>query len=575
MKKIFAFTLIIFSLVSCLASCDQGTPEKEHEHTYEWVTSKETHFKQYTCGCASPDVAEVHLDEDGDLYCDVCNYYTSKQEHIGHTYKWITTEETHFKQYTCGCSSPDVAEAHLDEDGDLFCDVCNYAYSFCGLPEVYYLSTYENWIETLTAENVAKVRTISEYVGVAPGSLKTIESSTDKGAISRIIEEYMKLEMSPIAPEEALVDGGSAFTIEFILNDGTVRSLYFNNGNYSNNWQYFELLSVPTFKEDDKTWTSCGFVSYSGVGTVCSYVPEMSFYNPTPICQIPLDELEFQYDVDVDLAEIKPYNLLVQTDFGDLTFITPDIFYIDGGRGICCVLVGKDLDELISEYSESNDEYYCTVLIEAFWKKNPDAEFVSIRNCYGKFESGAIVAMIDSGAYDEAEWQEIIDDVVIQYTNGNRIIVLYNNEFYTLTEAYDQGYITADELNVIADLHNYEDIDDDTSTFENIGDIERCVSEQWTLMKNFKIIEITVDTVDSPEHEPNWLGIKYSYTVDGDVETNFIGYDFSYDEFLMLYDDNNDFLVYSLTDGIVDSIESDSLAVIWGAIEWYFSAIEW
>ena len=218
MKKIFAFTLIIFSLVACLASCDQGTHEKEHEHTYEWVTSKETHFKQYTCGCSSPDVAEVHSDDDGDLYCDVCNYYTSKQEHIGHTYKWITTGETHFKQYTCGCSSPDVVEAHLDEDGDLFCDVCNYAYSFCGLPEVYYLSTYENWIETLTAENVAKVRTISEHVGIAPGSLKTIESSTDKGAISRLIEAYIKLEMSPIAPEEALISGGSAFTIEFIIN---------------------------------------------------------------------------------------------------------------------------------------------------------------------------------------------------------------------------------------------------------------------------------------------------------------------------------------------------------------------
>lgn len=456
MKKIFTFMLIIFSLVVCLISCDQGTPEKEHEHTYEWVTSKETHFKQYTCGCSSPDVAEVHLDDDGDLYCDVCNYYTAKQEHIGHTYKWITTGETHFKQYTCGCSSPDVVEAHLDEDGDLFCDVCNYAYSFCGLPEVYYLSTYENWIETLTAEDVAKVRTISEHVGIAPGSLKTIESSTDKGAISRLIEAYIKLEMSPIAPEEALISGGSAFTIEFILNDGTVRSLYFNNGNYYNPaisyCQYFELLSVPTFREDDKTWTSCGFVSYSGVGTVCSYVPAMSA-KPTPICQIPLDELEFAYDVDVNFAEIEPYGRLVQTDFGDLTFITPDIFYIDGG--VCCVLVGKDLDELISEYSESNDEYYCTVLIEAFREKNPGVEFVSIRKYYGKFESGAIVAMIDSGAYDEALWQEIIDDVVIQYTDGNRIIVLYNNEFYTLTEAYDQGYITADELNVIADLHNY------------------------------------------------------------------------------------------------------------------------
>ena len=85
-------------------------------------------------------------------------------------------------------------------------------------------------------------------------------------------------------------------------------------------------------------------------------------------------------------------------------------------------------------------------LIEAYYLKNPSAENVSIVHYYGEFASGALVAMIDNGGgYDDALWEEII--------NGNRITVLYENEFYTLTDAYNNGYITDEELISIADKH--------------------------------------------------------------------------------------------------------------------------
>ena len=93
------------------------------------------------------------------------------------------------------------------------------------------------------------------------------------------------------------------------------------------------------------------------------------------------------------------------------------------------------------------------VLIEAFWMHDLRADFVSVRKYYGEFDSGAIVAMIDSGDYPCVVWEELVGNTVIAYGDGNRILVLYNGEFYTLPEAYAAGYITEEDLAIISDLH--------------------------------------------------------------------------------------------------------------------------
>ena len=95
------------------------------------------------------------------------------------------------------------------------------------------------------------------------------------------------------------------------------------------------------------------------------------------------------------------------------------------------------------------------VLIETYWVTIPEADSVSVIHYYGEYESGAIVAMMTCSEYDytEALWDEIIDGVVIHYSNGNRIIVLYEGEFYTLTEAYNNGYLSAEDLAVISEKH--------------------------------------------------------------------------------------------------------------------------
>ncbi len=93
------------------------------------------------------------------------------------------------------------------------------------------------------------------------------------------------------------------------------------------------------------------------------------------------------------------------------------------------------------------------LLIETYWLLNCEADYVFIRNYYGAYESGAIVAMIDAGDYTCATWIEMIDNYDIQYNDGNRIIVLYDGAFYTLTEAYEKGYLSEADIVDIRDKH--------------------------------------------------------------------------------------------------------------------------
>ena len=75
MKKLL-FLLLTLTIVLCLASCDwfETKPDDNHEHTWEYVQYETGHFKQYTCGCPSPDIMGEHCDNDGDYVCDECGY---------------------------------------------------------------------------------------------------------------------------------------------------------------------------------------------------------------------------------------------------------------------------------------------------------------------------------------------------------------------------------------------------------------------------------------------------------------------------------------------------------------------
>ena len=104
--------------------------EEEHEHTGEWHTSESTHYYQYTCGCSSPDIAELHSDYDENFICDICGYVMNEHEH---TYAYNHDNIGHGWSYTCGCMTPPNFAQHFDGDGDGKCDEdsCGYEYAEC------------------------------------------------------------------------------------------------------------------------------------------------------------------------------------------------------------------------------------------------------------------------------------------------------------------------------------------------------------------------------------------------------------------------------------------------------------
>ena len=75
MKKLLLLTLVVILTLICLASCKLiHSTLNIGEHTYEYIQYETGHFKQYTCGCPSPDILGLHLDTDENGACDVCGY---------------------------------------------------------------------------------------------------------------------------------------------------------------------------------------------------------------------------------------------------------------------------------------------------------------------------------------------------------------------------------------------------------------------------------------------------------------------------------------------------------------------
>lgn len=126
-----ALLLIIFVVCMLFTSCEifkdfnsDSMNENSHDdHMFEYIAYESGHFKQYTCGCPSPEIMGMHIDEDRNANCDICDYTMDEHEHI---YEWFKTEGGHCMTYLCGCAYDTVLFAHVDDDDDAICDMCEY-----------------------------------------------------------------------------------------------------------------------------------------------------------------------------------------------------------------------------------------------------------------------------------------------------------------------------------------------------------------------------------------------------------------------------------------------------------------
>ena len=322
--------------------------EEEHEHTITYVSAGESgHFENYTCGCPHDHGAVPHYDENGDYICDACGYVMPEHEHTG---KWFKNEMVHFYEYTCGCESNDIAELHLDGDGDGLCDICSYQMVAEGNHFIRNQAGAQ-WLCEITAEDIAEIKMISGGGGPLPPVSKThISISQDKAVIANIFEEYYWLDSRPVSEERTQIADGGYFIVQFILNNGETKQLYFINGDFyhDGNGNYFELVRLPLFRDGTNFVTRYGFER--------QYNPyQIYLIDETPVCEIPFSEFEFtELTDDVYLNDKLPTHYF-EIHGERVYFIRGEYFYIGDNRSVYYQLIGN-LDELIAEYSATSTD---------------------------------------------------------------------------------------------------------------------------------------------------------------------------------------------------------------------------
>ena len=271
-------------------------------------------------------------------------------------FTWVGKDEGHHKLALCNCCDyPTELEPHVDADSNNKCDICQHDFY------VYYLRYYATCLEEIDVNDIDAIKFTNEYVGVAPGMLKESAVATDETIIARVLDELQQLTVTPIPRENGEIAGGSATTITLYLKDGSKEEIYINNGNYytgdygNYKGEYYKLDYLPSLRESDNASKSYGFITYIGTGVVYDK-------DNNPVCEIPIDELEFvESDGCVD-AVVTGYYYTVETEFGTLYFnYSNDLFYLQFEEGEVDYieyyqLVGKNLDELIAEYSATSTD---------------------------------------------------------------------------------------------------------------------------------------------------------------------------------------------------------------------------
>jgi len=74
---------------------------------------------------------------------------------------------------------------------------------------------------------------------------------------------------------------------------------------------------------------------------------------------------------------------------------------------------------------------------------------------YGTFDDCVVVMMsTKKSMYTQALWKEEVGGVIINYSNGNRILAWKENKFYELQEAFNNEFLTKTNLEIIAQKQN-------------------------------------------------------------------------------------------------------------------------
>lgn len=130
-----------------------------------------------------------------------------------HTYEWAGYEGGHQKVYTCGCPSPDIAELHRDNNNDYKCDVCGWCIDGI-LPEIIPEVSYFEVINELQISDIERMEK-TEY----QGSIDMYVREPDKHTITNLSQDLesiytwlkdLQVSLTQVSSLEAQVEGGGS-----------------------------------------------------------------------------------------------------------------------------------------------------------------------------------------------------------------------------------------------------------------------------------------------------------------------------------------------------------------------------
>ena len=367
-------------------------------------------------------------------------------------YEWrCAISVGHYKVALCTCCEYPIAiEPHVDDDADYFCDICGYEE-----PHPYYLAEKEPWLNEISAEDIVEIYGTQSGMGTKTYGLKRFITITDKAQIAEIFETAKKIHITPFPSNTAGYEPtDESRYIQFTLADGTVYYIHqmgctistHNSSSYRNGYTGMKLENIPLLDEyenDSVFYRMISIKDYDGI-VYCDLPDTKTVYDA--IGQIDIGKMDFTIELSSDPPDVTT-GVFVIKHRGNFEFLTPTTFFYNG---ILCVLRdGKTLYDLI-------DTNGVDQLIAAHEAKHNDGRKATVSTYYGQFASGALVGMIvdDKTTYQEYEWADEAYNGRIKYTDSNRIVVLYNGEFYTLREAYKQHIIGDNDLHLIREMHD-------------------------------------------------------------------------------------------------------------------------
>jgi len=191
---------------------------------------------------------------------------TSSEMQHEHTYELISNEYSHFTQYTCGCPSPDIAELHSDGNDDGKCDVCDFRLVFS-------LSSFEPWLNTASSDNVQQIK-ISKMMA---SDLNYHYYFNAKSAIDSILSTLNNVKLHiPEDSKSLIVPGMSSTIIQIIFEDGTEKKISFHASLYKMTYQTIEVFNfdyqTAQFKTNSVVTHSNSYVIYDTQNEIISSI---------------------------------------------------------------------------------------------------------------------------------------------------------------------------------------------------------------------------------------------------------------------------------------------------------------